>query len=234
MTATGTPPPDAWLDPLRFENVCFDTMIIRHLVHAGGGDVLKRAFPGRMFWPEAVASELHLQAEGLHGRRGVPNLSAFLATCGVSVLDLTEEEEQEAEDIRLEMFTRKAIKIDPLKNLGEAQCLLVCRRQPGYALVCHDNKARGSARAHNLKLFHMLDVLHLAVRLGLCKPARVWGLYVSAVQTGMYELTGFPVAGARDRFMFVASTMAALWQAEQRDAALPNGSAPSSSASALD
>ncbi len=225
--ATGTLLSDAWLHPLRLGNVCFDTMVVRHLVHAGGSDVLKQAFAGRMFWPEAVAAELHLQAEGLHGRHGVPNLSAFLATCGACVLDLTEAEEQEVEDIRLEMFTRKSIKTDPLKNLGEAQCLLVCARQPGYVLVCHDNKARTGARVRKLTVFHMLDVLQLAVRLGLRKPARAWHLYVVAVETGMYELTGFPIPGARERFMLEASTLAGLWHAEQREGAPANGATPS-------
>jgi hypothetical protein len=127
---TGTPSSDAWLAPLRFESVCFDTMIIRHLVHAAGGDHLKAAFNGRMVWPEAVASELHLQAEGRQGRGAVPGLSAFLAVCGAEVLELTEEEDQEVEDIRLEMYTRKELRTDPTQHLGEAQCLRVCCREP--------------------------------------------------------------------------------------------------------
>jgi hypothetical protein len=217
----GVPPSDAWLDPLRFENVCFDTMVIRHLVHAGGGDILKQAFAGRMAWPEIVATELHLQSEGLNGRFRVPNLSAFLGTCGATILTLTEDEELEVEDIRLEMHTRRSTRADPQENLGEAQCLLVCRRQPGYPLVCHDGRARGNARDTKhytgIRLFHAIDVLHLAIRLGLCRPARAWELYVSAVEsTGMYPLTGHPIPAARDRFMAVASTMSALWQTDQR------------------
>jgi hypothetical protein len=216
---TGTPSPDAWLTSLRFESVCFDTMIIRHLVHAGGGDFLKAAFAGRMVWPEAVASELRLQAGGRQGRDPVPGLSAFLAVCGAEVLELSEEEDQEVEDIRLEMYTRKELRTDPTRHLGEAQCLQACSREPGYPLACNDGHARLWAHRHKVRVFHAIDVLKLFARLGICRPARAWELYESAVQkTGLFELPGFPVLTARDSFISDASTMAGLWHSEQRTA----------------
>jgi predicted nucleic acid-binding protein len=209
--ADRTGAPDTWLDPVRFGNVCFDTMIIRHLVPAGGGDLLKAAFAGRMVWPEAVAAELRLQS--VH----VPGLRAFLASCGATVLDLTTDEDLQVEDIRLEMFTRKSLAVEPTKNLGEAQCVLVCLRTEPCTLVCHDGKARDWARSHKISPCTVIDVLLLFVRLGLCKPARAWAIYVQAVQaTAMYELAGYPIPGSRDRFMRDASALAALAQEDRR------------------
>jgi hypothetical protein len=68
-------------------------------------------------------------------------------------------------------------------------------------------------------VFHVIDVLKLFVRLGLCKPTRAWELYDSAVQkTGLFELPGFPVLTARDTFISDAGTMAGLWHTEHRNA----------------
>jgi predicted nucleic acid-binding protein len=209
MTGAGVPSPDAWLAPLRYQSVCFDTMIIRHLVHGGGGDILKQAFAGRMLWPDGVAAELHVQAHGFLGRGQVPNLASFLATCGATVLELSEDESQEAEDIQREMHTAKTLRSNALADLGEAQCLVVCRRDRECVLVCQDGRARASARYGEPKvpLFGLIDVLYLAVRLGLCKAARAWALY---------ELTGHPIATSRDRFIGTAGTLAGCWRAEQR------------------
>ena len=192
-------------------------MIIRHLVHAGGGDILKRAFAGRMLWPDGVAAELHVQAHGLLGRGQVPNLASFLATCGATVLELSEDESQEAEDIQQEMHTAKALRSDALADLGEAQCLVVCRRDRECVLVCEDGRARASARLGDpeVVLFGLIDVLYLAVRLGLCKPGKAWALYEATVGTGFYELKGYPIATSRDRFIATAATLAACWSAEQ-------------------
>ena len=157
-----------------------------------------------------------MQSQGFHGRGQVPGLAAFLAVCGAVVVPLTEDEELEVEDIRLEMHTRRSTRTDPLENLGEAQCLLICRRQPGFVLVCQDGKARSNARCNDVKLFHAVEVLLLAVRLGLCEPDKAWDFYAEAVEhTGLWVLKGYPIPGSRGRFMSDAKSMSALWQVEQ-------------------
>lgn len=205
---------DAWLDPLRTEDVCFDTMIIRHLVQAGAGEALVAAFGGRMYWPEAVDTELRLQSTHLKA------LASFLSTSPATVIELTDEEDSEASDIRLDLVTRRQLKIEPTTNLGEAQCVVVCRR-PGetYAFVCNDGKAREWARTHGLKPWSVIDVLYVFVREGIKRPGPAWELYVRAVDvTKMYELPAFPVASGRATFLRQAEGLRAAFLAERESA----------------
>lgn len=203
---------DAWLDPLRFQNVCFDTMIVRHLVHAGGGDALVAGFGGRMYWPEAVQMELHLQSGA------IPVLAAFLRSTPATVLELTEDEDDEAGDIRNDLYTRRTTKRDEFTNLGEAQCVVICRRKDEpYHLVCHDGRARDWARKHGLKPWTMIDVLYVFIRTGINMPGQAWSLYEKAVnETAMYELPAFPVSSGRSTFLRQAELLRLLFLAEVR------------------
>jgi hypothetical protein len=197
-------------------------MIIRHLVHAGAGDLLKTAFVGRFNWPEVVQSELHVQA---HGRYPIPGLASFLDTCGRKVIALTDEEIQEAEDIQLEMTTRAELAANPKKNLGEAQCLVACDNDRTLVFASQDGRGRSRARTTHppITLFGLLEVIYLFVRLGLCKPGQAWKLYELCVGTGFDELRGFPVseASSKKRFIDAAAVLCALWMAEQAPSGPP-------------
>jgi hypothetical protein len=184
-------------------------MIVRHLAVVGAGEDLAKVFDGRMFWPEAVDAELKLQS------RGIPALRSFLADYRPTVPEFDPDEDIEIAEIRLEMYAKKDLRVSDTEHLGEAQCLFLCDRDR-VALVTNDGAARQRARAMKIPLFHVVDVQHLMVRLGIRKPASAWDVYVRAVNDGgLFELPGYPVATSRERFMQVAATVRALYLAEQ-------------------
>jgi len=107
---------DAWIDRLRLEPVLFDTMIVRHLCAVGGGDYLAEAFAGRLVWPEAVNAEPRLQSNSIHPLRN------FLSSRPATVLEVDAADEPEVEDIRIDMYTKRAARLSDTEHLGEAQC----------------------------------------------------------------------------------------------------------------
>lgn len=203
-----TLPADAGIAPILAGPVLFDTMLIRHLCVAGGGDILAAGFGGRFHWGPAVQNELTLQSQYL------PALRKFMATRPGTVLELTPEEDREVEDIRLDMYTKKAARLSDTEHLGEAQCLFLAQRD-GLPLATNDGKAREFARAawddannrprvpgtHRVELFHVCEVLYALIRLGSCKPARAWELYCKACEAGLYDWPGYPIPGSHDRFV---------------------------------
>lgn len=206
---TGVTRPDAWLDPLRTGNVIFDTMIVRHLCRVGAGAALEQAFRGRMFWPEAVDAELRFQSAY------VPGLKAFLDLKPATVLETTSgDEDDEVEDIRVDMYTKKAARLSDTEHLGEAQCLYFAERS-GLPIASNDNKAREWARnapprrgQPAIPVFHVMEVLLAITRSHACAPADVWTYYETACERGgLYPLAGFPIPESRDRVIADATAI---------------------------
>lgn len=212
---------DEHLDRLRLEMVVFDTMIVRHICAGGGGSQLAAGFAGRIAWPEAVNAELTLQS------RGIPELRAFLARKPATVLEVDPADEEEVEDIRIDMYTKRAARRSDTEHLGEAQCLFFAERD-GYPLATNDGKARERARASwdertstprvpgrkKVDVFHILQVLQVCIRTGACRPGVAWDIYSRAVAGGLFESPGFAVPGSRERFLSDSSPLAALRRAE--------------------
>jgi hypothetical protein len=119
---------DAWIDRLRLEPVLFDTMIVRHLCAVGGGDYLAEAFAGRLVWPEAVNAELTLQSDRICPLRN------FLSSRPATVLEVDAADEPEVEDIRIDMYTKRAARLSDTEHLGEAQCLFFAESD-GYPIA---------------------------------------------------------------------------------------------------
>ena len=213
---------DAWIDRLRLEPVLFDTMIVRHLCAVGSGDYLAEAFAGRLVWPEAVNAELTLQSDRIRPLRN------FLSSRPATVLEVDAADEPEVEDIRLDMYTKRAARLSDTEHLGEAQCLFFAERD-GYPIATNDGRARARARASwdertnapriagkkKVDAFHIIEVLLVMIRAGTCRPGIAWSLYEKAVAGGLYESPGFEIPGARPRFLRDASTIAALGQTER-------------------
>lgn len=189
-------------------------MIVRHLAAVDGGEDLGRVFGGRMFWPEAVDVELNNQ------KKSIPPLASFLASYGCKPPGFEPEEDDEIAEIRLEIYTKKDLRLSDTQHLGEAQCLFLCNRDR-VTLVTNDGAARYRARQMKLNVFHVVDVLLLMVRLGIRRPGPAWDLYALAVMdSGLFELKGYPIATSRERFMRDAATMRALCLAAQDAKAL--------------
>lgn len=212
---------DEHLDRLRLELVVFDTMIVRHICAGGGGDHLAAAFAGRIAWPEAVNAELALQS------RGIPELRAFLARKPAVVLEVDPDDEEEVEDIRIDMYTKRTARLSDTEHLGEAQCLFFAERD-GYPVATNDGKARERARASwderrnaprvpgrkKVDVFHILQVLQVCIRTGTCRPGVAWSIYERAVGGGLFESPGFSVPGSRDRFLSDSGPLVAIWRRE--------------------
>lgn len=198
---SGDAPHDAWLAPLRTGNVVFDTMIVRHLCAAGAGAALEEAFRGRIIWPQAVDAELKIQSTY------IPRLKAFLDLAPATVLKTTSnDEDEEIEDIRVDMYTKRAARASDTEHLGEAQCLYFAERL-ALPIATNDNKAREWARnapprrgAQPIPVFHVMDVLLVITRCHACAPEEVWTYYETACRPGgLYALAGFQIPGARER-----------------------------------
>lgn len=201
-------------------------MIVRHLCAVGAGPAIAAVFQGRIVLTEAVKAELTMQANG------IPALRSFLASTPVTELSVdTAADEQEVEDIRIDMYTKKAARLSDTEHLGEAQCLFFAERD-GYVFATNDVRARMRARAscdpsgkrprtpgmHCVEVFHVVEVLLALVRGGVTRPAAAWQYYEQAVQSGLYPWPGYEIPGSRPRFMTEASTMTALWRADREGA----------------
>lgn len=197
---TGATRPDAWLDPLWTGNVMFDTMIVRHLCRVGAGPALEQSFRGRIIWPQAVDAELTLQSTY------VPGLKQFLDLVPATVLETTSDaEDDEVEDIRIDMYTKRAARLSDTEHLGEAQCLYFAERL-GLPLATNDKKAREWARnapprrgQPPIPVFHVIEVLLVMARAHACGPEEVWSSYESACGGGLYPLDGYLIPGSRQR-----------------------------------
>lgn len=179
-------------------------MIVRGLVLAGGSDDLCQAFKDRLRWPEAVNAELRRAA------RHVAGLGSFLDRGCATVLELDDRQHQEALDLQRETLTNRELRGLPTKNLGEAQCVAVCREQ-GMPVITHDEKGREWARRARpeVQLGTIIDVLYVMVRLGLRAPADAWRLYEQACSHGLFAWPGMALTSA-DRSRFIDQA-AALW-----------------------
>ena len=202
-------------------------MIVRHLCRVGGGPALAAAFAGRMCWPEAVNAELSVQSTY------VPGLAAFLTGKPARMIEINStDDDDEIELIRVDMYTKKAARVSDTEHLGEAQCLFLAERD-GYPFATNDGRARSRARAdwddtknaprvagmRKVDVFHVVDVLQVMVRLGVCKPGPAWDFYDQACAGGLDQLPGYNIPGSRARFLTDASTMRALHLAERGAAA---------------
>lgn len=221
---------DEHLDRLRLELVVFDTMIVRHICAGGGGDHLAAAFAGRIAWPEAVNAELALQS------RGIRPLGAFLDRKPAIVLEVDPADEEEIEDIRIDMYTKRAARLSDTEHLGEAQCLFFAERD-GNPVATNDGKARERARAswddrrnaprvpgrRKVDVFHIIQVLQVCIRTGACRPGVAWNIYERAVGGGLFESPGFSVSGSRERFLSDSSPLVAIRRQELGQATEPPG-----------
>lgn len=172
-------------------------MVVRALVSINEGDALCSAFRDRLMWPRAVDAELRRAAGSVAG------LTEFLRNACAEVIDLTDEEVQDAKDLQLESLTREDIERAPTKNLGEAECVVLCRRIDGV-LVCHDETGRAWARrpAEEIRLGTIVDVLYVFCRVGLMKPGRAWRAYERACAAGMFVWPGMNLTPTdKARFM---------------------------------
>ena len=208
---------DGWIARLLTEPIVFDTMIVRHLCNAGAGGALATAFAGRMLWPSAVDAELNLQAGY------VRPLASFMASKPGRKIDIDAAEDDEVEEIRIDMYTKKVARASDTEHLGEAQCLFLAERD-GYPIATNDGRARARARANwddtknaprmaggkKVEVFHTVDVLQAMVRLGVCKPGPAWDFYDTACARGLTDLPGYERPGSRGRFLTDASTMRAM------------------------
>ena len=97
-------------------------MIIRHLCAVGAGPAIAAVFQGRILLTEAVKAELTMQANR------IPALRSFLSSTPVAELSVdAAADEQEIEDIRIDMYTKKAARLSdtehllPLRNGAERE-----------------------------------------------------------------------------------------------------------------
>jgi len=200
---------DAWLDRVRTGQVCFDATVPRHFVSAGATQALIQTFAGRANWPQAIEVELR--------RSGVAGIGDILDGKFASITDLLPGEEQLVEDLRLTSLTRAEIRSKPTKNRGEAECVVACRRT-GHPVFMHDMTGRDWARADGIGLFSAIDALCVSVRLGVCKPAQAWRIYLRMCgePDPMFPWVNFPPTDrGQARFMSQAEPLYSLYVAEE-------------------
>lgn len=90
---------DEWIDRFLAGRICFDTTVPRHFVAAGLSDCLA-PFRGRACWPPAVEAELR--------RAEFPGASTLVGGRFAEVSALTDDMDEEAEDLRLESLTGRS------------------------------------------------------------------------------------------------------------------------------
>jgi hypothetical protein len=205
--------PDEWIDSFLQGRVCFDTTVPRHFIAAGLGAYLT-PFLGRACWPPAVEAELR--------RAQFPGASTLIGGQFAEVLPLTEEWDEEAEDLRLESLTRAERQRNLTKNRGEAECVILCEHEK-MPLVIHDELGREWARRRHVEVFTAIDMLCVSVRRGLAKPAAAWRAYgqICSGRDPMIPLAPYPPgAPGHTPFMRRAEPLYSLFEAE-RDTRAP-------------
>ncbi len=185
MSATGGQP-DV-LTRLTTGKVCFDSTVPLYLSELGQSAALAGAFRGRGMIPAAVYREI----DGL-SRYAFPAARTLLEPRPFARVVKLSGDELDEVLARQRRWNGDRVFDDPTEDRGEAECIQLCRRDPGSIALCaHDHKARSDPDTRGI---YMLSAIHVCLLFALRGIAAVeaWRLYTDLVRRGMNEVKNFP------------------------------------------